>query len=1291
MMNNNATWADFESMDAETLASVMNAITTDSTGTATDEEFGFGMDSFLMRQQQAHALYACQFKKASGATDTATTATTTKAAAASATTTTDASVSSAFPSMYQVEQQPDPNQFSHQQQQSNHSRGTVTKWEFASQEQKDAATAVIRSMNNSSSTSRSSGHRSHPTNNNNNNNTSTAAERRSQSSSKGGSSLASSSTPSTTTTTAATTNSATASAMSPREMKRHIEKSHKRRLREKPTTTTSTTTTTTTTNTSRALHTSGHGTDAPPVVPTSGTAFWDGDMFQRNVPHSSTVMDASTHVGDVDTINKDKQRPISGGGSSSILAFTHEPSSSSFFGPTAPENDSLHTRTRNVPQAQPSSIGSMDASCDDFNDADSNHDKQGPISGGGSSSILAFTHEPPTVKSSFSFVPAENDTIHTVNVPQSMAVSSYDFDVDSKDYEQRSISGGSSSILAFTHEPSIVKSSSVFGAESDTRRNDTGDADDDAPPSRETVPSKSRLEESLTSLPDWAHLFSAFHDTDEQQPTQHHHHHKHHQKHHHKHANKKKKSSAPNRHKQPLQDPSLTDTNVTSASIQTAVMSGSKKQMHFETRTKQQKKQRKERVDNRSSKTINSKLSTRSLPVGMVVCATSTNDDSVDNLHSSAPIRMEPDNSWANFDHVEPPPSSRDDIGVLSQHHHQQRSNVQPPSPPRPHRIHSLPIVLRTGPIHSPSVATIASDPYHSLDRHGGTGAQLKFCMIPAEQQSPPKQDEVREQKQEDSKSTWMMESNRSEEWSKGKRDTSADLERPDTFDSYYKKPVHPKVEQQDNAYWLSYRNNENRPKCWKSKWMIGGFVIALLVCGIGVGLYLGLRPNQNSSTTNGSSSSNGDCSVDDIPQQCTLVGRISTFPTCVKSRYDELKVNFLPNLNPNFDADEDSCASGNVALINLATTTTGDESVKELESMYLLSVLFYATEGQTWFNSNLWASDGPYCSWWGVLCNENLDVIELNLESNNLVGTLPTELGLLSTLQNLTLADNAIGSTIPSEIGMLSSLVSVDAHGNLLEGSLPLEIGRLGALDRMNFSFNKLRGSIPATIGDMKNLVNIYLNNNVLVGQIPSEIQYCRNLLSIIVDSNALSGTIPSELGALLSIETMELANNLFSDTTIPSELGLLSTLTSLNMDGSNIVGTIPSELGNLSSLSVLQLGSSTLSGTIPTELGQLGRLVSLNLNLNRLTGALPSEFGALYQLTQLDLSYNRMTGTLPTELGLLTNLSVLMVGGNFFVGQVPSQVCSLWDANLDVFIGDYCSGEYLNCTADPTCCPAC
>lgn len=69
-------------------------------------------------------------------------------------------------------------------------------------------------------------------------------------------------------------------------------------------------------------------------------------------------------------------------------------------------------------------------------------------------------------------------------------------------------------------------------------------------------------------------------------------------------------------------------------------------------------------------------------------------------------------------------------------------------------------------------------------------------------------------------------------------------------------------------------------------------------------------------------------------------------------------------------------------------------------------------------------------------------DLYFLNLANNNLAGNLTTELGLLGNLVELNLANNSgLVGTIPSELGSLSSLALLHLEGTGLEGAVPIEI----------------------------------------------------------------------------------------------------------------------------------------------------------------------------------------------------------------------------------------------------------
>ena len=77
-----------------------------------------------------------------------------------------------------------------------------------------------------------------------------------------------------------------------------------------------------------------------------------------------------------------------------------------------------------------------------------------------------------------------------------------------------------------------------------------------------------------------------------------------------------------------------------------------------------------------------------------------------------------------------------------------------------------------------------------------------------------------------------------------------------------------------------------------------------------------------------------------------------------------------------------------------------------ELLQIYALATLYYATSGDQWFNSgSLWLlSLDNYCDWFGFKCDANRSqVISMNLTNNTLMGFIPPEIGLLSSLGKLT------------------------------------------------------------------------------------------------------------------------------------------------------------------------------------------------------------------------------------------------------------------------------------------------
>ena len=91
---------------------------------------------------------------------------------------------------------------------------------------------------------------------------------------------------------------------------------------------------------------------------------------------------------------------------------------------------------------------------------------------------------------------------------------------------------------------------------------------------------------------------------------------------------------------------------------------------------------------------------------------------------------------------------------------------------------------------------------------------------------------------------------------------------------------------------------------------------------------------------------------------------------------------------------------------------------------------------------SNIEVGDYDVELWGEVYSIENTTLLDLN--SNNLTGSIPPEIGNLTNLTYLNLQDNQLTGSIPPEIGDLTNLNYLKLENNQLTGSIPSEIGNL-------------------------------------------------------------------------------------------------------------------------------------------------------------------------------------------------------------------------------------------------------
>ncbi|HVT02174.1 MAG TPA: fibronectin type III domain-containing protein [Thermoanaerobaculia bacterium] len=389
-----------------------------------------------------------------------------------------------------------------------------------------------------------------------------------------------------------------------------------------------------------------------------------------------------------------------------------------------------------------------------------------------------------------------------------------------------------------------------------------------------------------------------------------------------------------------------------------------------------------------------------------------------------------------------------------------------------------------------------------------------------------------------------------------------------------------------------------------------------------------------------------------------------------------------------------------------LCLASRADAAIPTAERNALIA-LYNSTNGPGWTNSAGWlGAPGSECNWAGVDCDAGQStVLMLRLSYNNLVGTIPPEIGSFPNLTVLELIGNTFTGTIPSQIGSdtklqqlfldqaglsgsipstvasLTALKTLSLGDNSLSGTIPQGISQLTALEGINLTANQLEGSLPSfsaltnmtfiaargnkltgAIPDLRNstkLDSISLGDNQLTGQLPA-LSSLPVLRDVYLSYNQLEGQLPADIGRLRSLRTLQLSGNKLTGT-IPTSIGDLPALTIFDLGGNQLTGTIPTELGKISTLKELYLAGNPIAGQIPDSLGNLSALEILYLQGMTLSGPIPATLGKLSKLRELYLFASGLEGTIPVELGQLGSLQQLILDDNKLTGSLPASIGNL------------------------------
>lgn len=305
--------------------------------------------------------------------------------------------------------------------------------------------------------------------------------------------------------------------------------------------------------------------------------------------------------------------------------------------------------------------------------------------------------------------------------------------------------------------------------------------------------------------------------------------------------------------------------------------------------------------------------------------------------------------------------------------------------------------------------------------------------------------------------------------------------------------------------------------------------------------------------------------------------------------------------------------------------------------------------------------------------------VTEVTLDESGYNGTLPPDIGQLSSLQILDLSSNAFHGPIPFSIGNLTALVRLLLSHNSFSGNIPGSLAALSNLEQLSLDYNMLNGPIPATFSNLTSLVQLELNGNNLSGEFPL-LNALGKLKFLDGSNNRFSGPVPAALPPSL-VELIFRNNGLSGELRL--NLAELSMLQVVDLNHNELTGPLPSGFFDHPALQQLTLSYNRFTSLqVPGSYGTDSQLIEVDLSSNRIRGPLPVFMATMPRLSSLSLQYNYFTGIIPLQYAKRVSASIagkqplvrLFLAGNFLFGEIPAPFLNLSSNEVNVTFGDNC-----------------
>ena len=411
-----------------------------------------------------------------------------------------------------------------------------------------------------------------------------------------------------------------------------------------------------------------------------------------------------------------------------------------------------------------------------------------------------------------------------------------------------------------------------------------------------------------------------------------------------------------------------------------------------------------------------------------------------------------------------------------------------------------------------------------------------------------------------------------------------------------------------------------------------------------------------------------------------------------------------------------------------------GEVHVLELESRGRFGE--WVNIGAPWFDTTGWDTMTPQNMGEavGVTVNEAGRVTRIDMQKvtteflnnrylpkgNNLVGTLPPEIGNLKQLEYFNIKQNYFYGEIPDVFSGWQSLRKFSLAGQTQEFRVDNRIewyegahvrgfndpadpyfGRWGGLGlgKHNVVTNRFRSELPRSLGGLPELGLIEIRKQLLLGTLPESWGESTGLWGIVLSGPFthaganIRSRIPESWGNLTQMVFFKLEGEYQGDGwlygEVPQGIRDWSNIANFNVPSNDLSGPIPS-FDNARDIVYFNIARNSFSGEFPWLSffnGDNSRISKFSLSNNAFSGSLPpsiapvsyprSHESGLYILHAFGIQNNDFSGDLPDWVTQFRGLQIINIADNRFTGPFPASLMDQQNLKTVYLHNNELSGE--------------